>query len=291
MLVKKFVIGKHQVRFLFRAAIVLCWPITFVILQGCTNSEKRLDLEAGKFGFSREIVYGNGFNHMIYIHDGDQNRSTLHVYLEGDGRPWIGNRLISSDPTPANPMLLKLMAMDRAPSIYLGRPCYHGFSSIPPCEPALWTSARYSTRVVRSMQRVLLDYMALGGYSEVVLIGHSGGGTLAMLLAERISGIRAVVTIAGNLDIDAWTEHHGYSPLTGSLNPAHMLRMDPEIQQYHLTGKADNKVPHNLIEQFLWSQPDARVLVWEGFDHACCWHKIWREFLRCLDNDCRFIAD
>jgi pimeloyl-ACP methyl ester carboxylesterase len=36
-----------------------------------------------------------------------------------------------------------------------------------------------------------------------VLIGHSGGGTLAMLLAARLSGVRAVVTPRPEPDVAA----------------------------------------------------------------------------------------
>lgn len=265
---------------------LLLFSIVSILLQGCAHQSEHLDIEANKHGFSRKIVQGNEFQHMIYTHDGVRNSPILHVYLDGDGNPWIGNRLISADPTPVNPMMLKLMAIDPAPSLYLGRPCYHGFATAPSCEPALWTSARYSLRVVKSMQQALLDYMAKAGYSEVVLIGHSGGGTLAMLLAERINATRAVVTIAGNLDTDAWTEHHGYSPLEESLNPAHMPPLDPEILQYHLIGKADKIVPYHVVAQVLKTQSNARVLTWEKFDHACCWHEIWQQFIHCLDNHC-----
>ncbi len=271
------------------AATFLCWLAASLISQGCTHHAKRLDQEARHLGFTSEVLLGIEFEHLVYIHGKDRISSKLHVYLEGDGRPWVRNRLVSSDPTPVNPLMLRLMSMDQTPSIYLGRPCYHGFSSVPPCEPALWTMARYSTKIVASMEQVLRDYMIRGGYSQVVLIGHSGGGTLAMLLAERIAETRVVVTIAGNLDIDAWTEHHGYTALKGSLNPARRVRLDAGIKQYHLAGKADRNMPYHLIVQALRSQPDARVLAWDKFDHDCCWQNIWREFLHCIENRCKFI--
>ena len=289
MLLKIQLFSRLRLKLLFSdlnlmAVSALFLPLTMLIMQGCTHQVRQLDIAASKLGFSRNVVAGNGFKHVVYIHNDNQNSPVLHVYLDGDGRPWIRNQQISSDPTPENPMMLKLMAMDPASSLYLGRPCYHGFSSTPPCNPELWTSARYSIRIVESMQRVLLDYMAQGGYSEIVLIGHSGGGTLAMLLAGRISATRAVVTIAGNLDIDAWTEYHGYSPLIGSLNPVHMPQLDAGIKQYHLIGKADTKLPYHLVEQALQNQTGARVQVWDEFDHACCWHRIWSEFLPSLDS-------
>lgn len=263
------------------ARLIFCC-IILITAQGCTLQSEHLDLAASQLGFSREIIQGSDFQHIIYTHNEVDDKSILHVYLDGDGQPWIANRLVSSDPTPENPLILKLMAQDKTPAIYLGRPCYHGLSSTPPCNPSLWTSARYSLQVVKSMQQALQEYMTRNDYHKLVLIGYSGGGTLAMLLAEHLRATTAVVTLAGNLDIDAWTAYHGYSPLQGSLNPAQMSPLDPEIHQYHLIGKADRNVPYHLVEPFLRTQPSARVLSWEKFDHACCWQKIWPQFLTSL---------
>ena len=73
----------------------------------------------------------------------------LHVYLDGDGTPMLGS-YPAADPTPRDPLVLDLMALDSTPSIYVGRPCYHGLSGAP-CSPSLWTSGRYSEPVVASM--------------------------------------------------------------------------------------------------------------------------------------------
>jgi pimeloyl-ACP methyl ester carboxylesterase len=51
------------------------------------------------------------------------------------------------------------------------------------------------------MQAALERILASGHFDGVVLIGYSGGGTLAMLLAARVPETRGVITIAGNLDI------------------------------------------------------------------------------------------
>ena len=100
--------------------------------------------------------------------------------------------------------MLELMSLDHAPSLYLGRPCYFGMARQPPCEPQYWTTLRFSESVVASMAAALKA--AVGSMVEqgFVLIGHSGGGTLAMLLAQRLDRVQSVVTIAGNLDIEAW---------------------------------------------------------------------------------------
>jgi pimeloyl-ACP methyl ester carboxylesterase len=283
-IIANFKVTLHMLQWM--NAIKLTGLLVLILLQACTSQSRLLDIEAEKQGFSRLTVDGDGFQHVIFTKDGGKNNETLHVYLDGDGKPWIKHHLIAADPTPVNPLMFNLMALDKAPSIYLGRPCYHGFAKTPPCAAELWTSARYSLQVVSSMERVLRDYIAGGGYKEVVLIGHSGGGTLAMLLAERVRSIRAVVTIAGNLDIDAWTRYHGYSALDASLNPANRPALDADIHQYHLIGKDDKNIPYQIVETVIQNQTSARVLMWDGFDHACCWENIWQEFLNYLETDC-----
>ena len=44
-----------------------------------------------------------------------------------------------------------------------------------------------------------------------------------MLIAERLENVTAVVTIAANLDTDAWTEHHKYLPMSQSLKDKRMV--------------------------------------------------------------------
>ena len=69
----------------------------------------------------------------------------------------------------------------------------------------LWTSARYGDEAVASMAAALRPDLAMeSGYDRVVWVGHSGGGALAMLLAERVPETTAVVTIAADLDTEAW---------------------------------------------------------------------------------------
>jgi pimeloyl-ACP methyl ester carboxylesterase len=265
-------------------SLMVFWIVVLSSFFSCTAVYQHLDSEATKLGFLRNVIQGDQFAHVVYTRETPGTGSVLHVYLEGDGQPWISNRLIAADPTPQNPMVLKLMAADPAPAIYLGRPCYHGLAATAECNPSLWTSARYSLRVVESLQRALLDYLAQENFHQVVLIGHSGGGALAMMLAERIEMTRAVVTIAGNLDTDAWTSYHNFSSLDESMNPANSAPLNPRIVQFHLIGGADRNVPYALVEQTLRAQSSAQILIWDDFDHACCWNTVWSEFLKQLED-------
>src|SRR6185436_12059458 len=117
------------------------------------------------------------------------------------------------DPTPRHPLMLQLMTLDSAPSVYVGRPCYFGLANDPPCTPRDWTLDRFSPRIVDSMASVIEQLRAGRGTDAIELYGHSGGAALAVLLAARLGGVQRIVTIAGNLDVEAWTTYHGYTPL------------------------------------------------------------------------------
>lgn len=254
-----------------------------VALAGCTlTPAERTDQLARAHGFTREVAQGAGFRHVIYSNRVAERDQELHVYLSGDGSPWLGRKRISDDPTPRRPVALHLMALDPSPSVYVGRPCYHGLARHPPCQPDMWTTARYGEPIVASMAEVVNHQIARTLKTRVTLIGFSGGGTLAMLLSERIRATVAVVTIAANLDIHAWAALHGYSPLNDSLNPATRPPLPAHIRQVHLAGSADQSVPPALTTAAIARQPSATLSVFDGFDHSCCWQSIWPQALHDL---------
>ncbi len=249
-----------------------------VLLAGCATPAQRLDERAAQLGFSWAVLQGAEFTHVVYRNAVAARGGLLHIYLEGDGTPWLNYTQIAADPTPRNPLVLALMAQDPAPSLYLGRPCYHG-QSAPGCNPLLWTARRYGPEVVGSMAAALARRLEREDAAGLVLIGHSGGGTLAMLLAERFPQTRAVLTVAGNLDPDAWTEWHAYSPLTGSLNPAVRPPLPPGIVQLHYAGGRDDNVPARQIRAAARRQLRGAVRVIDRFDHVCCWQTAWPDIL------------
>lgn len=167
----------------------------------------RFSQNAAALGMHAGVVPGTAFQHVVFEQARRPSR-TLHVYLDGDGTPWVAWRP-ATDPTPRNPLLLRLMALDPNPSVYLGRPCYHGLSETPPCSSALWTGERYSETVVSSMAAALRRVLQAGGFDRLIWVGYSGGGAIAVLLAPRFTETTDLITIAANLDIDAWADLHG----------------------------------------------------------------------------------
>ncbi len=227
----------------------------------------------------RSTITGDPFRHLIYRQGTWDKSSPVHVYLDGDGLPWVTRTRVAQDPTPRIPLALRLMSRDPGLTLYIGRPCYHGLAGSPGCSPWLWTHGRYSEEVVKSMAAALRRSLGPDSDREVTLIGYSGGGVLAMLIAARIEQVRTVVTIGANLDIAAWADHHGYSRLIGSLNPATQPPLPARIRQIHLAGERDIRVPAHLSEPAAARQPNAQFLVLPHFDHSCCWERTWPAIL------------
>jgi dienelactone hydrolase len=248
-----------------------------VAVAACAGPSPRYDRDAGELGLSRGDMRGAGFTHAVYRNRSAATGNRLHIYLEGDGTPWVDGRHAAVDPTPRSPVALRLMARDPQAALLLGRPCYHGHYADAGCAPSLWTNARYSEAVVASLAAALAAVRPPG--ARLTLIGHSGGGALAMLLAARVEGVDTVVTIAGNLDVAGWARLHDYEPLSASLDPSARPPLPPHIRQVHFAGGRDREVPPGLIAAAARRQPGARFEVRPEFDHACCWVRDWREFL------------
>jgi pimeloyl-ACP methyl ester carboxylesterase len=131
------------------------------------------------------------------------------------------------------------------------------------------------------MATALEGFLEGAGYihPRLVFVGYSGGATLAMLLAPRFTQTRAIVTIAGNLDPDAWTQHHGYTPLTESLNPTRQKPPPDTISQLHFAGAEDRNIPPALTREALRRHPRARFEVLPGVAHRRGWYQAWPELL------------
>lgn len=262
-----------------RAAHALSMLGAGLLLQGCATPLERTDALAEEYGWNRTIVRGVDYRHVVLANGIRDTTRPLHVYLEGDGRPYLDRWTVSPDPTPQRPVMLRLMTLDPAPAVYVGRPCYFGLAREPPCTPLDWTLGRFSERVVESLSQAVDQQRRERGHANVELFGHSGGGTLAVLVAARLPGVVRVVTLAGNLDPDAWTAYHRYSLLSDSLSPASRGALPESIAQLHLAGDRDDLVPAWMIEQAARSLGKATVEVVPGVAHSCCWAERWSALL------------
>jgi len=282
--------------------------IVLVTVSSCASRQAHIDDLAEQATLKRDIVSSqDGLSHLLYTnaayqsllsqHDNAASANiNLHIYLEGDGIPWVQPHIVAVDPTPKSPLALKLMLKDKQASWYLGRPCYHGFYQQAGCHPLLWTQARYSEKVVDSMLGALTSKLEADHYLKdgsprqqrltLNLIGYSGGGVIAMLLAQRLQEKKyvsavSVITVAANLDIDAWTDLHQYSRLSLSINPATQPQRYHEIEQFHFYGEQDDNVPAQLLSPLIarFGQ-NAHWIAIAKADHACCWETLWPDLLK-----------
>lgn len=256
-----------------------------VFLSSCTSPSIHFHNKATANQLTTSYLSTPSFQHVIYKNNAslDSLEKTLHIYLDGDGSPWLQNRWIAKDPTARSPMILELIDLDKQPSILLGRPCYYGLHATQGCHYRFWTSHRYGEKVIKSMADALSLWLVQHPhYEKLTFVGYSGGGTLAVLLAPYFTQTHQIITIAANLDIDAWTTIHGYSPLLGSLNPIKQTKLLPTIKQLHLSGDKDTNVPSAITKSYVERQESAKFLIIKNQSH-CCWQMQWLSILAIIE--------
>lgn len=208
-------------------------------------------------------------------------KEVMSIYIEGDGFSWVTSSMISENPTPINPLSLKLMIKDISTcKVYLARPCQYIRSSM--CKNSYWSSHRFSAEVIQSYLEVLDELKKNYNISTFKLYGFSGGGTVATLLSAKRSDINRLVTIAGNLDIEFWTSKHHLTPLYGSLNPSNFSESLSYVKQNHLIGENDEVIDKTVYESYIKNfknRQNIEYKVYERFDHSCCWENEWTNIL------------
>jgi pimeloyl-ACP methyl ester carboxylesterase len=108
------------------------------------------------------------------------------------------------------------------------------------------------------------------GAVRLELVGYSGGGVLAALLAARRDDVARLVTVSAPLALRAWRDHHQLGPIEAE-DPAALPagRLDA-LAQVHFAGARDDVVPPFLLERFRAARPAAHDLVVrvEDVDHG-----------------------
>lgn len=221
------------------------------------------------------------FELMAFIPKNVKVAHELTVYLEGDGLAWLSPTLPSTNPTPINPISLRLaLAHPIGQAFYLGRPCQYVGSNALGCDTRYWTEERFSPKVINAMSRAVDQLKSLSRAKEINLVGYSGGGAIAVLLAAQRSDVRRIVTVAGNLDTRQWSHWHGLGELIGSTNPADMALRVAHISQWHLVGGKDSNITPAMVQGYASKFPQSNqinVRVIDEFTHSCCWTEKWPE--------------
>lgn len=263
----------------------ICFTLTLASCSGLLEREIKAQGIAEHAGFAKQIVSSGEFSLTTFHKLQDNNRALLVVYIEGDGFAFQRKGRLSTDPTPKSTFVLELATKDPHPSvIYIARPCqYLADDALKECGPKYWSTHRYSEDVIAAMNATI-DQVS-SDYKSIALIGYSGGGTVAALIAARRQDVAWLVTIAANLDHTFWTNLHQVTPLAGSLNAADYATSIQHLPQLHLAGATDKIVPFEVTKAFLnrmTNSAQVSATTVPKFDHECCWVRDWPELL------CRF---
>lgn len=203
----------------------------------------------------------------------------LNIYIEGDGHVW-DRGLPSENPTPLKAIALEMALQQATGAVaYLARPCqFIGVGKNINCNPIQWTDRRFSVEAVTDLNHAVDVLKLKVGAQKIRLIAYSGGAAISLLIASKRSDVVGLITVAGNLDIDAWANYHRLPPLRGSLNPVSYIGQTQGLPQIHFVGSRDGIVPPSLTQDFVKRYPSnmpVQVITIPNNDHACCWVEQW----------------
>lgn len=215
----------------------------------------------------------------------DKPGEDLSIYIEGDGLAWVSRTEPSRDPTPDNPIGLRLAAIDKATNvIWIARPCqYTNAVENPSCKQKYWTSGRLSPEIVASVDLAITAAKTSAKAKKIHLIGYSGGGGLALLIAARRNDVATIRTVAGNIDHEAFTSFHRVTPMSQSMDPATVARSINRIPQWHFYGEDDKVVPKLIGETYMrkaGSKSCSQIRVITGVSHDRGWELHWPRLLQ-----------
>lgn len=273
--------------------LVVSLSIVGILLAGCAvlqppNARARALLAAKHF----EMLSPAGYTLAAVAHHGSDVQ-WLTVFTEGDGASWPQPSVHPRDPTPGRPLglYLALAHFEQAASsaeavAYLGRPCqYLDEETLRTCPPSWWTLGRFGTAPLGLMNARLDELKTLAPNAKLRLVGYSGGGAMAALLASRRNDVACLVTVAAPLDTDAWTRAKNVSPLSQSSNPLDAAAALRGLPMTHFSGSRDDVVPPGVNQQFMQEAQTLEVVM-PGFDHDALWLKAWPSLAAasCLTN-------
>jgi pimeloyl-ACP methyl ester carboxylesterase len=206
----------------------------------------------------------------------NQGEGDLVVYLEGDGRGVVRGR-VTMDPTPSQVMGFDLARSDPAAKVlYLARVGQFQATQNGPAYMAYWSDKRLAEESVEAASQAINKAKLEVGAARIHLIGYSGGGGLAALLAERRGDVLSLTTVAGLLDTYWWVRQKRYRPLAGSLNPADQAENLANVSQIHFYGEDDSIIPPEMSAHFqsLAVFTDFRR-VGQKTNHWRAWPELW----------------
>jgi dienelactone hydrolase len=257
--------------------------LSTALMSGCaTNRVAHADTLAQTAQLTHEVLRTPPFILTAYVRITNPDKP-LQIYIEGDGLAWVSRYQPSPDPTPVQALGLQLAATDSGPNVaYLARPCqFTPMSDNPACQSAYWTNKRFAPEVVTAMQQAITQLSHRLHQQPIHLIGYSGGGAIAVLVAANRSDVASLRTVAGNLDHVRVNSLHAVSQMPESLNAINVASQVANIPQIHFSGAKDSVIPPDIASTFIATVAStcASTRVIEQTSHEQGWVRRWPELL------------
>lgn len=253
---------------------------TALFLLGCSSDQMRINKAfdlAEKNHYQASIIKTSIFPIQIFY----QAHNSKHaiIYLEGDGLVLNKYGEIALNPTPTDPMALRLACVDKRnfTKIVIHRP-YHFIKSENP-DSRYWTTARYSPEVITSILDTIRSCQERFHFETIELVAYSGGACVALLLAPSLKNLQRIVSFAGNLDHKSWTFYHGTQPLFESLDPMKNIQTLRKIPQIHFLGSSDTNTTIDLGLAYKQKINSDKVVIVpiDHFEHDSNWSSVWKK--------------
>ena len=259
--------------------------LSLILLAGCStlpsfeDRQAHADVLAAEHYWRAERFAAGCFELAAYLPRQVTPAKMLTIYIEGDGFAWVNGALPSDDPTPRDPLALRLaLAQPEGNVAYLARPCQYVDAEKTHCPERYWTDARFAPEVIAATNQAVDALKVRFDARRLTLVGFSGGAAVAALVAaQRDDGAR-LVTVAGNLDHHAWTAHHRVEPLRASMNAADVASTLAPLPQTHFIGEEDKIVPPELARRWptqISGNGATNLHIIADADHHCCWVQQW----------------
>ena len=273
---------------------VAVFLLLFVISCGSSRSVQNRIIHADSILFGSKLQPVQLKTPYFSLHGAyysPKRKGLLNIYIEGDGRSWVSRYQLSSNPTPINPVALRLAIIHADKNshdniAWIARPCqYLPAKGDVNCESKYWSSHRFSEKVIQSTNHAIDQLIQKSGATSVRLIGFSGGAAVAVLAASRRDDVDSIVTIAGNLNHRQVNAHHKVTPLIGSLNPKDVAKQLGIVPQVHFIGNNDEIIPIDISADFINVQNAkcAEQIIVPGAGHIEGWPSYWYKAVDELD--------
>ena len=257
---------------------LLMTAFVLVVLQGCSTSPLNdADAEAAAVSMRRHEITAGLFRLTTYSRIRDTNKPVT-IYIDGDVRGWRPSADPGIDDTPDDYVGLRLATLDPSPNVvFIARPCQFGIDDLL-CFDKAWEKGAWSQPVFASISRAVDHVAVVFPHPQLNLVGYSGGGAIAAVLASRRRDVMSLRTIAGNLDPDGNGRAHAADPQDDFVDPMGIAPRLALLPQEHFVGDKDVFVPPFLTENFVKAigvSYCVKVTHLPYATHQTGWQEVW----------------